>query len=354
MAAGVKIRAMRSQPRPACSLCGSAGDILYARLVDRRFGAPGEWNFRRCRRIECRLMWLDPFPLEEDIGIAYEAYPTHDDVAVSRGARSRWGLLNRLSTVVDKGYLWRRWGQDPGRAASLKKFLGSLVLLTPYRRTRLDQSMVYLGKTDTGRVLEVGCGSGVVISALRNLGWNAWGIDSDPVAVAVAKRKGLSVSVGSLLGAGFPDAHFDAVIMQHVFEHLFNPIETLHECVRVLKNDGRLILVTPNSESLGHRLFGRDWIHLHPPNHLYIYRRELLKKMAEEAGLSEVRSFTTANWGDCALSGSWTIRRTGRSKEPVQSERWSRLLAGLQALLIPLIPSLGEECNLLAVKKSAR
>jgi SAM-dependent methyltransferase len=344
-------RTIRSQPRHNCLLCGSTGDILHKELVDRRFNAPGKWKLRRCPQNNCGLIWLDPFPLEEDIGIAYEDYPTHNDDPAARDVSSQAGWLKRISEALDAGYLANRWGRDPGRFVLAKKSLGLLVLFDPSRRTHLDRSMVYLAKTQTGHVLEVGCGSGSALLALQNLGWATCGVDTDPQAVATAQRKGLKVSVGSLLSSHFPDAHFDAVLIQHVFEHLFDPIETLRECVRVLKRGGRLILVTPNSKSLGHYLFGPNWIHLHPPNHLYLYQRKLLKLLAERAGFAEVQSFTTAYWADCAFTGSWAIKRTGRSKEPVQSAGWSRLLAHLEAVLIPVMPSLGEECNLIAIKE---
>jgi hypothetical protein len=69
--------ARSSVPCPNCYLCGTGGEPLYEGLKDRLFNAPGEWNLKRCPNPECGLLWLDPMPLEEDIGMAYETYFTH-------------------------------------------------------------------------------------------------------------------------------------------------------------------------------------------------------------------------------------------------------------------------------------
>ena len=76
--------------------------------------------------------------------------------------------------------------------------------------------------------------------------------------------------------AKYPADAFDAVVMSNVLEHLPNPIETLQECRRVLKPGGRLISITPNSDSLGRKLF-REWIGAarSPPSSVHLQQRLL-------------------------------------------------------------------------------
>jgi hypothetical protein len=69
---------IRSEPCPRCYLCQTAGEMLYEGMRDRLFGAPGEWNLRRCPNRDCGLLRLDPMPLEADIGKAYADYFTHE------------------------------------------------------------------------------------------------------------------------------------------------------------------------------------------------------------------------------------------------------------------------------------
>ena len=71
-------RAIEAQQKPLCAFCGSKGEVLYQGLRDRLWGAPGFWGFRRCTDPGCGLLWLDPCPLETDIGKAYLDYFTHE------------------------------------------------------------------------------------------------------------------------------------------------------------------------------------------------------------------------------------------------------------------------------------
>src|SRR5258708_2570271 len=68
---------IRTTPRPRCLLCGAEGQILYQNLVDPFFEASGKWNFKRCPKADCSLVWLDPAPVAEDLHLAYQEYFTH-------------------------------------------------------------------------------------------------------------------------------------------------------------------------------------------------------------------------------------------------------------------------------------
>jgi 2-polyprenyl-3-methyl-5-hydroxy-6-metoxy-1,4-benzoquinol methylase len=325
--------------------------MLYEGLADPRYRAPGVWNIRRCQDVKCGLLWLDPIPLEEDIHYAYETYPTHEvRAAVPQLARPP-GLISRARRYVAAGYIARRWLSDLHHAGGLNRACGVLAYLHPLRRSALDLSVMFMPVHRGGRLLEVGCGNATALQALADRGWCVTGIDNDPAAVAAAHANGVKeVSASSLLECRYPGGSFDAVVMCHVFEHLFHPLETLTECFRILKPGGKLVLITPNSESLGHKIFKRHWIHLHPPDHLYLYRPRLLQLLARRAGFENITTYTTVNCADCAFVASRTLKRSGRCKWPVQSERWARILALAESAGMIVRAELGEECNLVAVK----
>jgi hypothetical protein len=48
---------------------------------------------------------------------------------------------------------------------------------------------------------------------------------------------------------------------------------------------GQLVIVTPNTSSLGQAYFGRDWRGIEPPRHLYLYNPESIRTLVETAGL---------------------------------------------------------------------
>jgi SAM-dependent methyltransferase len=141
-----------------------------------------------------------------------------------------------------------------------------------------------------GRVLEVGCGDGAFLAAAARKGWESIGLDFDAAAVAQASRlPGVTADVGELNGKEYPGSSFDAIVMSNVIEHLANPGETLAECRRLLRPGGRLVIITPNFESLGRKLFKHNWRGLEPPRHLYLYAGNSLRSLCRQAGFLDMQ-----------------------------------------------------------------
>lgn len=109
----------------------------------------------------------------------------------------------------------------------------------------------------TGSVLEVGAYPFQLLYLLDRIGYKPIGLDFD---IGIAKgNKGfidsfrLNVKKCDILKEKFPlkDGQFSTVIFSEVIEHLGNPLNALFEINRVTKNEGVLILTTPNLYSLG-------------------------------------------------------------------------------------------------------
>jgi 2-polyprenyl-3-methyl-5-hydroxy-6-metoxy-1,4-benzoquinol methylase len=281
---------MRTRPAPDCRACGAPGKTLYADLRDRLFGAPGSWRMARCPTPECGMLWLDPTPLPEDLGLAYAAYYTHEPAAAGRSAAER-----TLRSWAKQGYFSERFGYRV-RAAWFKRLLARLGARSPELREYLDRMVLAQPPRADGRALDVGCGEGRTVETMAALGWDAEGVDFDAAAIARAAARGLRVRVGTVEAQGYPAAHFDAIGVSHVLEHLPDPLATLAECCRLLRPGGQLVVLTPNALCLGHRRFGRDWRGLEPPRHLQVFTPGALRATAERAGL-RVLSMTAPTIG---------------------------------------------------------
>src|SRR5262249_14249516 len=143
------------------------------------------------------------------------------------------------------------------------------------------------------RVLDVGCGSGVLLARMQALGWQVEGIEVDPDGVNAARARGVQVRLGTLEQQKFIDNYFEAVHSAHVIEHVFDPLSLLRECYRILKPGGTLIVLTPNIASLGHKNFGYAWLNLDPPRHLVLFSVKTLGQAAKLAGFNIQRLDTT-------------------------------------------------------------
>jgi SAM-dependent methyltransferase len=134
------------------------------------------------------------------------------------------------------------------------------------------------------RVLDVGCGRGVLLSALAERGFEAHGFEVSPSAAAGVDRRAIVRCGENLQEAGYPRAYFDQVIIWHVLEHLPDPRRSLDEIRRILKPGGRLVVAVPNYSSLQARCCGAGWFHLDPPRHLYHFPAKGLRRLLESTG----------------------------------------------------------------------
>lgn len=341
---------IRSLPASACTLCGDSGALLHVDQRDRLFEAPGVWSFRRCRARDCGLMWLDPMPVAEDLGIAYGRYYTHQSDSrptPRRGARAAYARIKR-------SYLADAYGYRLSAETAFAPIVNKLMYLLPLRRHELDTWIRSLRSRPNGHLLDVGCGSGDWLAALEELGWNTHGTDADEAAVRTARERGLDVYHGALEQRAFPDECFDAITLNHVIEHVPNPRETVAECRRILKQGGMLAISTPNVDSLSHRYFGADWRGLEPPRHLHVFSKPSLNRILGLAGFSNVTQH--AGVATSVLFESVALRRGWRRVEGLEVSRRAAYVAcrGLSAVelgLSVLNPSWADCIRAFAVKR---
>jgi 2-polyprenyl-3-methyl-5-hydroxy-6-metoxy-1,4-benzoquinol methylase len=298
---------IRTRPVPNCCLCGTAGNLIYEKFQDRVFGAPSTWDLRKCPAPECGLVWLDPVPIEEDIGLAYQNYYTHNQPTPLAG------LANRAYWTIWKSYLRHRFGYGRGTGPAWTAVLWPLALLHPGGRAELDSAAMYLpAPNSSARVLDIGCGSGVLLERMQSLGWEAEGVEIDTAAVETARARGARVRIGTLHTQQYPAGHFDAVHMSQVLEHVHDPLALLAECNRILKPGGKVVVTTPNVDSWGHARFCRAWAYLDPPRHLCLFNRRTLSAAAnlQNFRVQQICTTVRAVWVAGAMSGQ--IRRYGK------------------------------------------
>jgi 2-polyprenyl-3-methyl-5-hydroxy-6-metoxy-1,4-benzoquinol methylase len=133
-----------------------------------------------------------------------------------------------------------------------------------------------------------------------------------------------------------------------VIEHVHDPIGFLRECRRLLKPGGTVIVVTPNSRSLGSGWFRGSWRGWEVPRHFFVFTPRTLKKCAERARLRVDELRTTAR----SARGIWHESRALRKPVHLLGENaWQRFQGVsfwfLEHLMIRVIPC-GEEILLMA------
>ncbi|MGI8787245.1 MAG: class I SAM-dependent methyltransferase [Pyrinomonadaceae bacterium] len=153
------------------------------------------------------------------------------------------------------------------------------------------------------RILDVGCGDGFHLKLLKKYGGKNWtleGVDLDKRAVKMAEKSHLKIHAGSIEKINLPENHYNLALMIQTIEHLEKPSEVLSAVRNVLKPEGKLIIVTDNTDALDFKFFkGAYWGGYHFPRHWNLFNRKSLTRLARRVGF-EIADLTTqvspVNW----------------------------------------------------------
>jgi SAM-dependent methyltransferase len=184
-----------------------------------------------------------------------------------------------------------------------------------------------------GRLLDIGCGTGLFLDLARRRGWTPFGIDECAEATGHARsRFGLAVETADFESFPWGDRQFDAVTMWDIIEHARRPVDLLAAVRQRLAPGGVIAIATPNQASILHLIAGALY-HASggriqaPLNKMYLvphflyFTPQSLAETARRAGLeivtselesTELQRLTLSPPVRLALEAAfWIARRTG-------------------------------------------
>ena len=143
-----------------------------------------------------------------------------------------------------------------------------------------------------GRLLSIGCGSGVELQIGQRRGWTVEGYDVDPETTCKVSRKlNIPVHTGDLCHLGLAAHSYDCVYLDQVLEHPKQPQRCLREAHRLLRPGGVMFLACPNIMSIAaatksllerlglrRRSCGRYY---NTEHHLFYYSPGVLRRILE-------------------------------------------------------------------------
>ena len=240
-----------------CNLCGFNNSEVLFYGQDKMFDLEGRFRVVKCTN--CGLIYLNPQPEPEELGLYYpEDYEPYN---------------SKENPIVK----WVKGEIIKGDIKMIRNLIG-----------------------ERAEVLEIGCASGEYLAALRDRGgFRVKGVELSPYAGAKAKEKGLDMFVGRLEEAGFRPESFDLVIARHVLEHLSDPSNTLFEINRILKPNGKFLAILPNAATFERAIFRDVWCGYEVPRHLFVFSMATLKEIFKKTNfelLSLRHSFVPNNW----------------------------------------------------------
>src|SRR3954454_14138149 len=201
----------------ACRICGGPLELLYegsgleadALAFSPTNHRPGQYG--------------DLYRCEQCGTVAQPSLPSGD------------ALLELYRQMRDDRYL----DEEPGRRATARRLLAQIGRFAP-----------------SGRLLDVGCGHGLLLDEARSAGYEVEGLELSEHAAAHAREAlGLTVHAKTLADLP-PEPRYAVTVIAAVIEHLDAPVEAIARCGPLLEPGGVLCLVTPDPGSRTAQLAG--------------------------------------------------------------------------------------------------
>lgn len=149
------------------------------------------------------------------------------------------------------------------------------------------------------KVLDVGCGSGLVLEAIcEKFGCVGQGIDVDKRRIDRAKKFAQRATFEcGLFDAGTLQTKHDILVSVAVIEHVVDPVGFLQQFHTALVDGGSLFLLTPNAQSLNYRILRSWWRELLSiGEHIYLFTPKSLEECAAKAGFKLVKFSSDFDW----------------------------------------------------------
>ncbi len=231
---------------PNCNLCGgSATEIIYNNMTYWEY--PGKFRIVRCRK--CSLVFTSPRP-----------------------------VLSRMEKYYESEMYF---GRDVEKKDCIDDSEGREMHYGPMYE-------IILSKKKKGSIFDIGAGTGMLLSKFKDKGWRVSGVELTRGAVNYAKRKyKIKLYQGDFLEKKVNDT-FDVIVLNGALEHLHQPFETLLKARKNLKNKGFVLISIPNSDSLGRKIFGKNWFAWQPPRHLHHFAPKTVSEMLNKAGYKNI------------------------------------------------------------------
>jgi len=163
-------------------------------------------------------------------------------------------------------------------------------------RIRLKKALGFV--ESGGKVLDVGCFTGVIGKEIESLGNDVYGIEISLPAISKANSKGIK-TIRSDMDNKLPvkSNTFDGVFAGEVIEHLFDVDTFLSEIHRVLRKNGYIVLTTPNLLSFWNRIraiAGMPFIDFNKDKqHIRFFTKSTLKDLLKKHGFETEKILDT-------------------------------------------------------------
>lgn len=274
-----------------CPVCNSDKVETVFTAIDHT--VTGEsFGVAKCKN--CSLLFTENIPSANEIGKYYasENYISHSD--------TQKGFINKAYHIIRK-------------------------------RTLLQKKELIEKETgkSSGKLLDIGCGTGAFLHAMQVGGWACTGLEPDDAARKRAiEQYNLSVSPADEI-YNLPGETYDAVTMWHVLEHVHDLNGYVNQLKKIIKPGGKIFIAVPNYTSFDAKHYGKNWAAYDVPRHLYHFSPKSMDALMQRHGLQVKK--TLPMWYD-SFYVSMLSEKCKNGKGNILKAFFIGLLSNLKAL----------------------
>lgn len=258
-----------------CPICSSLNIVEVFWVKD--FAVSGE-KFQIWECCNCGLRFTQDVPDELSILPYYlsDSYISHSE--------TKQGLINKL--------------YHPARILMLHQKLKKITLTTGLK---------------SGKILDIGSGTGTFLHFLREKGWEVTGIEPDPGARKLARDLYHLELLNFDNIFKMPDQNFQLITLWHVLEHVHSLHALVSQIKRLLLPEGFLFIAVPNYHSKDATKYQEYWAAYDVPRHLYHFDQTSMESLMIPHGFIPYKKFslTMDPFYICWLSENY---RTGKNR----------------------------------------
>ncbi|MFN3821747.1 MAG: class I SAM-dependent methyltransferase, partial [bacterium] len=239
-------------------ICGPRAEFRTTLYCGDRLLEPGLRNYRIVECSNCHLRFLNPRPINR------LTYPENRSSTESETPYHPFLSLQTDLSITDRLYLIARQ------------------FTIRWKRNKVREWI-----PPGGRVIDIGCGTGEFLNAIKN-DYQVAGVEPEEQAANFGRdHYRIPIYTGTI--DDLPqDLAADLITFWHSLEHIPQPVEDLIKALKHLKPQGKVLIAAPNCSSWDARIYQANWIAWDAPRHLYHFTPVTLSQLAQNAGLSVV------------------------------------------------------------------
>lgn len=287
-----------------CRICKTSADHPAYTVREMMMGTGEPFTYFQCERCQCLQIAEIPSDMGKYYPRDYYSYSTTSRDKTDNPAVRWFRKLRNRCSVSDAG-------------------IGSAVIRSLFPNRKL-LPLLNLGLNHDSRILDVGCGSGWRLFALREAGFvNTLGIDPF-IGSDIAYANGLKIMKRTIHDG---EGRWDVVMYHHSLEHIPDQAAALRATAALLAPGGTCLIRVPVVSSYAWEFYREHWYQIDAPRHFYLHSLSSMGLLAEQSGLavhavvydSTVDQFRTS---EMYRMGARSLEEAGFSR--AQTRAWKR------------------------------